>query len=209
MRVLFLLLSAIINFNQVKLPVAIEPPQNLMIVAHPDDETIWGGAHLLENKYYVVCVTCGVDKRRYNEFVDVMKYTNDEYKTLGFTDLKDGRISNWNKEKVDIEKELKKIIDSRNWNMIVTHNPNGEYGHIQHRKLSSIVTKLVQDKEKLYYFGKYYSKEEVNTKNLVPLNDEVYETKLNEILLKIYTSQKFVSHNHMFKYENFVKYSEW
>ena len=29
---------------------------NLMIVAHPDDETLWGGAHLIEDNYYVVCV---------------------------------------------------------------------------------------------------------------------------------------------------------
>ena len=29
--------------------------QKLMIVAHPDDETIWGGSHLLEGNYLVVC----------------------------------------------------------------------------------------------------------------------------------------------------------
>ena len=30
----------------------------LMIVAHPDDETLWGGGHLIDGDYVVVCVTC-------------------------------------------------------------------------------------------------------------------------------------------------------
>ena len=36
----------------------------LMIVAHPDDETIWGGNHLLKSNYLVVCITCGNNKIR-------------------------------------------------------------------------------------------------------------------------------------------------
>lgn len=30
-----------------------------MIVAHADDEILWGGAHLLADDYYVVCVSSG------------------------------------------------------------------------------------------------------------------------------------------------------
>lgn len=30
---------------------------NLMIVAHPDDETLWGGAHLSDGGWFVVCLT--------------------------------------------------------------------------------------------------------------------------------------------------------
>lgn len=29
----------------------------VMVVAHPDDETLWGGMHLLKNKYLVICLT--------------------------------------------------------------------------------------------------------------------------------------------------------
>ena len=29
----------------------------LMIVAHPDDESLWGGAHLAKDRYLVVCLT--------------------------------------------------------------------------------------------------------------------------------------------------------
>lgn len=38
---------------------ALDDYDSLMVVAHPDDETIWGGAHLLKGKYVVVCITNG------------------------------------------------------------------------------------------------------------------------------------------------------
>ena len=31
--------------------------KKLMIVAHPDDETLWGGANLFKDRYFVVCLT--------------------------------------------------------------------------------------------------------------------------------------------------------
>ena len=41
--------------------------QKLMIVAHPDDETIWGGSHLLKGHYLVVCLTNGNNEKRKKE----------------------------------------------------------------------------------------------------------------------------------------------
>ena len=40
----------------------------LMVVAHPDDETLWGGAHLTEGGWFVVCLTNGYNEVRKNEF---------------------------------------------------------------------------------------------------------------------------------------------
>ena len=39
---------------------------NLMIVAHPDDETLWGSSYLIKDKYLVVCITCGNKRVRVN-----------------------------------------------------------------------------------------------------------------------------------------------
>lgn len=97
-----------------------------MIVAHPDDETLWGEMHLLEDNYAVICVTCGVVKRRELEFASVMSYSNNEYAMLGYPDLQNGYINDWIDEYSAIETELTKIINSKNWNIIVTHNPDGE-----------------------------------------------------------------------------------
>ena len=49
--------------------IELDNYDKLMIVAHPDDETLWGGAHLLEDNYLVVCITCGPIKDRVNEFI--------------------------------------------------------------------------------------------------------------------------------------------
>lgn len=48
-------------------------PESLMIVAHPDDETIWGGSHLINGNYTVLCITNGNNKKRKKEFMNVMK----------------------------------------------------------------------------------------------------------------------------------------
>ena len=51
----------------------LEKYNKLMIVAHPDDELIWGGVHLLEDDYLVVCITRGYDKTRKKEFENVIE----------------------------------------------------------------------------------------------------------------------------------------
>ena len=44
-----------------------------MIVAHPDDETLWGGAHLKSGNWFVVCLTNHFTDVRKNEFKSVME----------------------------------------------------------------------------------------------------------------------------------------
>ena len=46
-----------------------------MIVAHADDDLLWGGMHLIKDKYVVVCVTCGTNELREKEFEKAMKLT--------------------------------------------------------------------------------------------------------------------------------------
>lgn len=180
---------------------------NLMIVAHPDDETIWGGAHLLEEDYFVVCVTCGNVAIRDEEFKTVMGITGDSYTFLGYPDLAGWGISDWVEEKDSIKKDLEQIIGSREWKSVVTHNPDGEYGHKHHKMLSAMVSE-VTNKDNLYYFGRYY------TNDAIPVMDKVdnylYNIKMNN-LISVYKSQPkaMKRHNHMMEYENFVSYYEW
>ena len=94
----------------------------LMVVAHPDDDTIFGGAHLINDDYLVVCVTCGSNKTRVKEFEKVMSETNDKYIMLNHSDVVNGYISKWENEYDLIEKELKEIIQSNDWKMIVTQD---------------------------------------------------------------------------------------
>lgn len=103
-----------------------------------------------------------------------MMLTGNDFEFLGYPDLVNGYISDWKNYSDSITKDLKRIIDSRDWNIIVTHNPDGEYGHFHHKKVSSMVTALAS-KNKLYYFGKYYSKDYIP--DIGKLKEEVYKEK--------------------------------
>lgn len=183
---------------------------NLMIIAHPDDESLWGGVHLAKADYLVVCVTCGVDKQREKEFEKAVKEFGNKGISLGFPDITNDAIDNWSKEYYKIERELKKIINYKDWDMIVTHNPTGEYDHMHHRMISTMVTKNA-DKNKLYYFNKYYTKDEVENLNycIKEINDR--ELYAKTILLNDYPSQSAIVNNHSqnIKYENFISYKYW
>ena len=182
--------------------------KKLMIVAHPDDETIFGGAHLLNDKYTVVCVTCGVIDFRVVEFEEVMSKTNDDYIMLGFTDRidKTGTISDWYYEYNDIYNTLNDIIKNSEWDLIITHNPNGEYGHIHHMMLSEMVTNIT-NKNNLYYFGHWYPDGGIGDK----LNDEIYNRKMDELISIYYRSQGIaLNYNYdILPYENWIKATEW
>ncbi len=182
----------------------------LMIVAHPDDDAIWGGGHLIEDDYTVVCVTCGVVKLRLDEFISVMEYGNDNYIYLAHTDLEPGAIiSNWTYEKDEINEELKHIIEARDWDLIVTHNPEGEYGHKHHKMISQMVTDNVKDKDKLYYFGKFYPKGTVD--DSPTLSNDTYLKKRE--MLALYKSQPACTDKgtltYAFNHENWLLYKDW
>lgn len=180
----------------------------LMIVAHPDDDFIWGGSHLLDDDYLVVCITCGVRRVRVLEFGKAMDKTNDKSLMLGYPDKTNGKRDNWDKVYSDITADLKKIIEYKDWDLVVTHNPEGEYGHIHHKMTSNIVTGLT-DSDKLYYFGKYYKNGEIPA-DLKKISDKNSKIKKEE-LIPIYASQKSTMKilGHMFDYENWVSKNEW
>lgn len=191
--------------------IDLEGYNKLMIVAHPDDEMLWGGAHLIEDNYLVVCVTCGGIKERVNEFISVMNATNDRYIMLGYPDKTNGQRDNWDSVRSNIIKDVEDIINLKDWELIVTHNPEGEYGHIHHKMTSSITTSVVKEKEKLYYFGRYHSKKKISAyyNTMVPINDKYLKEKKH--ILGLYKSQYFIqtSFDHMFAYEDWESFEEW
>ena len=183
----------------------------LMIVAHPDDDILWGGAHLIEDNYLVVCITCGPNKVRVNEFKKVMDKTNDKYIMLGYPDKTNGERDNWNSSKDAMMKDLEEILDLKEWDVIVVHNPDGEYGHQHHKMASQFVTSLVKDKSKLYYFGHYYSKEKIaeHEDEMSSIDSKTLEKKIS--IIGLYKSQSFIqtTFDHMFEHEDWLSYYEW
>ena len=130
--------------------------KNLMIVAHPDDEVLWGGQLLLDkNNWLVICVTNGDDKIRKFNFEKVMKKINAKYEIWDYIDSIDYiNPLNWNENiKDNIRKDIQRVINENNFDFIITHNQDGETGHIHHITLNNIVTEIVEDKNKLFYFN--------------------------------------------------------
>ncbi len=183
----------------------------VMIIAHPDDESIWGGAHLLQDNYLVVCITCGGNSTRVNEINKAMDYTKDKVIMLDYPDKVWNKRSDWRAEKSLIKQDIKTILKYKDWKQVITHNPDGEYGHIQHMITSQIVTDIYGAQENLYYFGKYYTKKALNKLDKETTIDKKILKQKIKILLPIYKSQKFINDKfgHMYPFEDWIKSTNW
>lgn len=171
--------------------INIGKANKLMIVAHPDDETLWGGGHLLDGNWFVVCLTHGFNNVRRNEFYNAMSVSQSNRVILSYPDITNGQRDNWNSVSEGIKKDLEKIISLRNWEQIATHSPRGETGHIHHKNTNKIVTEVVQrtgNINKLWYFGKFYSAGNVPD-TLIPTNDE-NKIKMKELMLSKYVAEQ-------------------
>ena len=186
--------------------------KNLMIVAHPDDETLWGGANLCKDKYFVVCLTNGHNLKRSTDFRKILDFSNNGGIILDYPDKQDHVQDKWLHVKEGIVKDLKTILNYKHWDKIVTHEPEGPSGHYHHRKISEYVTEITRKLKifgKLYYFGKLYPKGHI-PKNLPRLTEKEIEAKMKLVsLYKSVINDINALWLHMVPYENWILASNW
>jgi LmbE family N-acetylglucosaminyl deacetylase len=186
--------------------------KKLMIVAHPDDETLWGGANLFKDRYFVVCLTNGFNLKRANDFKELLKFTNNSGIILNYPDLQDNIRDDWSEVRIGILKDLSKLLNYQYWDKIVTHGPDGTTGHIHHKKTCKYVTQIVKkynEYDNLYYFGKFYTKTKL-PKYLPKISDEELTYKKKEIhIYKSVIKNIFKFWYHMLPYENWILASKW
>lgn len=195
---------------------------NLMIVAHPDDETLWGGAHLLNDRYLVVVLTNAFNADRKEDFNNVMSRTNDKHIILSYPDTKrdwyaaDGGhrydTDEWTTAEKGMKADITLLMNYKNWDTIATHNPNGEYNKNHHKMTSSFVTQCWKNSSSsdtpLYYFGKYYGK--YNTIPGEQISSEDLEVKRELVDEYLPIAQGAIeSFGHMIPYENWILATEW
>lgn len=183
----------------------------LMIVAHPDDETLWGGNALLNDDYFVVCLTNGYNSTRKEEFLTVLKKTGDKGIILDYPDKIHNNRSDWSFCENDMKEDIATILSYKAWNLVVTHNENGEYGHNHHIMTHSYVNEVCNNLNitaSQYYFGNYYTRAsllEMKPDELpTVLSTEDYLKKFD--LVTTYTSQckTLVKLGHMIAFEEFI-----
>ena len=111
----------------------------IMIVSHPDDEALFGGAELLTHpdEYKVVVLDEYHNDIRRREFLESMRFIGiNEYEH--WTGYKGGE--DYHREKLIYE--LLRVLRERNYKKIVTHGDNGEYGHPRHRACHDVLAHL-------------------------------------------------------------------
>lgn len=114
----------------------------VIIIAHPDDETLWAGGTILSHptwKCFVVCLCRESDEDRAPKFYKALKVLKSEG-VMG--DLDDGPDQNPLDEN-EVEQTILNLLPQMHFDLIITHNPTGEYTrHIRHEEISQAVIKL-------------------------------------------------------------------
>jgi LmbE family N-acetylglucosaminyl deacetylase len=113
-----------------------------LIVAHPDDETLWAGGTILKNPswdFFIVSVCRGNDQERAARFSKALKI----FKAEGIMGvLNDGPEQSPLNEK-EVERTILELLPPRHFDLIITHHPSGEYTkHIRHEEVSKAVITL-------------------------------------------------------------------
>lgn len=126
--------------------------KKLMLVAHPDDEVIFAGSKLLEEKgewEIMVMMDPAEDggKFRVQIFSVNSSLALDSINTIimvpdtGYHNLMSTKF----------QRSVEEKMQEKAWDVIMTHSPKGEYGHPHHKQLNKFVTAVAR---RLGLFGK-------------------------------------------------------
>lgn len=160
----------------------------VVVVAHPDDETIWMGGTIMKNpqlQWTIFSLCRKSDTDREPKFRRVCA----RYKAEGIiTDLDDeGKLDD--KEAIEqIKKFLTQKLEDKKIDYIFTHGENGEYGHPGHVQVNIAVQELIKNNalkpEAVFYFN--YKKDLTQEHRLIPKenSDLLIELSSEEFLAK-------------------------
>lgn len=133
------------NINDFRMSI-----DKLLIVAHPDDESLWGYDELDQNAFVLVIngknnKDDNITKVRELELINAMKLTNTFHEMCNFPEA----IGVWSDElRHDVKNKILDTIGNLpNIKKIIAHNQYGEYGNIDHIQIHYIVKEIFCEKK--------------------------------------------------------------
>ncbi len=113
-----------------------------IIVAHPDDETLWAGGTILIHpswKCLIVCLCRRNDTDRAPRFYNAMEILGSQ----GIMGELDDSPQQVPLDMKKVKQAVLTLLHPRQFDLIITHNPSGEYTrHIRHEEVSRAVINL-------------------------------------------------------------------
>lgn len=144
----------------------------LILTAHPDDETLWCGG--LVSSYFAMsqtaftCICCSIPRRKTElwrafEFFNACRILKIFPKLIPQVEMDPGQ---------DLPIPLP-LMELRQYDSVITHNAEGEYGHLHHKNVHNFVKNYARPP--IYTFG--YGKGNIE----ILLAEEAYQNKMHAL----------------------------
>lgn len=170
-----------------------------VIVAHPDDETLWCGGTILCHptwNVFIISLCRADDTNRAPKFFEALKILGADG-DIGYVD--DG-AEQLPQDEYSVQAAILYLLPNKHYDLIITHNPNGEYTkHLRHEEVSKAVIKLwhkgIISATELWTFAyedggkQYFPKPMLSASVCIKLPKHIWTKKYN-IITKTYGFEK-------------------
>jgi LmbE family N-acetylglucosaminyl deacetylase len=113
-----------------------------VIVAHPDDETLWAGGTILSHptwNCFIISLCRKNDPDRAPRFNEALKIL----KSQGIMGELDDEPNQDPIEPEEVEQTILSLLPKKHFDLIISHNPSGEYTrHIRHEEVGEAIINL-------------------------------------------------------------------